>query len=660
MNSSRTNIWYLDRGKNFFTEEGKDFFETMIAIFNAYKYEISDEFNIIEKFPKKYKNSGNPAALLTTLRNIGIINKENKLADNITNFYLKNRLTYDELIFENLSKVNYDKENSAEIKPLIIIFQMIYALYCINPSLAFITKDECANYLFNIKKYDKDLINNVAQEISRSQRYTSSESVAVLDIWFNALGNLPFFKFKDKNTIQMELSELDFFKFVYDYGANIKHYYYGVDRRFKNFYDECGCISTGINEIIPKVKLIDKINEDEIDYNKMYEFLFGVNYDEKIAQLFYDNAFGIYKPFKSIRNIAIRSIWHDNKNIGEKLFNINLNNKENYNILPKEININVENNNNIYIDSFINIIKEGRINTTYKFVLAIAIIKNITKMINNNNLIETIKFDDISKEFIEHYWDEVVRENFKQSYNENSKAIEIIKDFQEEFKIDYGIDNIEYFKEYGDSIKNYDLYDITLKKFNNLLKADVIQRFDNLDTKDRQIYEYNLDKQYIYFKKENMLKIYKNKDMLLDIIEKRLEDTVYDMNRTLESDIDNEQMVQQKKDAEALLKSYGIDLTYRDWSYAKNQEKKETFWLNPPRRLVDEDWYIVLNNQVESKLIVLMIPKNTLIISNKNDRYLKCRKDRPQYIDLEIYIKDLRIRGTDYYLDKYIQKTIKY
>ena len=118
--------------------------------------------------------------------------------------------------------------------------------------------------------------------------------------------------------------------------------------------------------------------------------------------------------------------------------------------------------------------------------------------------------------------------------------------------------------------------------------------------------------------------------------------------------------VQQKKDAEALLKSYGIDLTYRDWSYAKNQEKKETFWLNPPRRLVDEDWYIVLNNQVESKLIVLMIPKNTLIISNKNDRYLKCRKDRPQYIDLEIYIKDLRIRGTDYYLDKYIQKTIKY
>ena len=156
------------------------------------------------------------------------------------------------------------------------------------------------------------------------------------------------------------------------------------------------------------------------------------------------------------------------------------------------------------------------------------------------------------------------------------------------------------------------------------------------------------------------MSIYENRDLLMDIIEKRLDDIVHDMNNIVFDDTEEEILINQKKDAEILLKSNNIDLTYREWSYAKNQVNKDTFWINPPCHLVEHDWYIVLNNQLESKLIVLFIPKNTLVISNKNDRYLKCRKDRPQYIDMEIYIKDLRIRGTDYYLDKYIYKIIDY
>ena len=128
----QNNIWYLDRGKNFFTQEGKIFFEEMISIFNALSiYKNLSSNDIIEKFPNKYKESGNPNALLTTLRNIGIVNKQNELAQNAKE-YLDYRLSYEELILENLSKINYDKDNEYTVKPFFIICIVLYELYLIN------------------------------------------------------------------------------------------------------------------------------------------------------------------------------------------------------------------------------------------------------------------------------------------------------------------------------------------------------------------------------------------------------------------------------------------------------------------------------------------------------------------------------------------------
>mgnify|MGYP004488096209 FL=1 len=151
--SDNSNVWYLDRGKNFFTEEGKDLFNTIISVCNTYSY-ISkmSSGELIEKFPEKMKTSGNPNALLTTARNIGIINKDNKLGKNIE-YYLNDKLTYKELIFENLTKVNYDKESNYAVKPFIVICKALYRLYTLNKAEAFITKADCIKYLYNITDY---------------------------------------------------------------------------------------------------------------------------------------------------------------------------------------------------------------------------------------------------------------------------------------------------------------------------------------------------------------------------------------------------------------------------------------------------------------------------------------------------------------------------
>ncbi len=70
--------------------------------------------------------------------------------------------------------------------------------------------------------------------------------------------------------------------------------------------------------------------------------------------------------------------------------------------------------------------------------------------------------------------------------------------------------------------------------------------------------------------------------------------------------------------------------------YAKLQEKKNTFWINPRVDLLNTGFDLILNNQLESKIYILRIPANTFKASKIKDGNLIIRKDRPIYIDLNI------------------------
>lgn len=321
MNSNNSNVWYLDRGKNFFTEDGEDFFKTMISIFNTYANDKNSmEFNIIDEFPNKYKKSGNSAALLTTIRNIGIIDKENKLAKNITEFYIKGKLTYKELIFENLTKINYDKENTSVVKPFIIICSVLYELYKKDKAQAFLTKDECCKYLFDLQDYDYEKTKRISEKIIETDRSTSAESAAVLDIWFNAFGNFEIFSLDNRNVLKMNINDIDFFEFIYENGNKITHYNYtSEDSKYRNAYQELGSYSTGINEIIPEVVFTQR---EISNFNSIYNYIFGISNND-VDKFFIKDCFGIYKSFRFIKNIAIRKIWIKDKKIGDELFKIN-------------------------------------------------------------------------------------------------------------------------------------------------------------------------------------------------------------------------------------------------------------------------------------------------------------------------------------------------
>lgn len=503
----QNNIWYLDRGKNFFTQDGKLFFEEMISIFNSLSiYSNMSSNDIIEKFPNKYKESGNPNALLTTVRNIGIINKQNELSKNVKD-YLDYKLSYEELILENLSKINYDKENVYTVKPFFIICIVLYELYLIKKEYAIITKIDCIKYLYDIKNYDKNIIFQTIQKMILDDRDYTNVKEAVLDIWFNALNYFSIFEFKDKNALVINENEIDFYKAIYNV------YLSGNVEKFKN----------GIYGCIPSLSINKDYNKENI--NGINDYLFGINNSKDVSNIFNENYFGIYKPFRTIKNIAIRKINESDPFIAESLYKLNqINNISS--ISEKEEPVIEERN---CIQDLKTIILESQINTTYKFVLAKAIILNVTRIIENEYNTNIIELSDIAKVFIEHYWNEVVNGNINQSYNGKSKAIEIIQEFQEEFYQEFAINDNKEYSFYKDMIEKYDLYNYVIKKFISLIKTDVLHRF-LLSNCNPPIYIFDSEKNCIHIDTNNIKEIYNNREELFKVIEDRNSNIVKEMN----------------------------------------------------------------------------------------------------------------------------------
>jgi hypothetical protein len=114
-----------------------------------------------------------------------------------------------------------------------------------------------------------------------------------------------------------------------------------------------------------------------------------------------------------------------------------------------------------------------------------------------------------------------------------------------------------------------------------------------------------------------------------------------------------------KKDFFKLLKSNGVNTT-NSFTFASKQKKKPVYWLNPDPRFIKENWTVVLNNQQERKLIVMLIPKNSLVASkNPKKGMFKIRNDR-NGLDMNIFVDSLVEQRSRHDFSKYVIKTISY
>lgn len=114
-----------------------------------------------------------------------------------------------------------------------------------------------------------------------------------------------------------------------------------------------------------------------------------------------------------------------------------------------------------------------------------------------------------------------------------------------------------------------------------------------------------------------------------------------------------------KAEAMTFVSKHGVVLN-NAVTYACRQEKKAEYWANPDTGFLDEDWYIILNDNVERMITVLKVPAHTYKLKTDNTHGFSVRKDRTYYIDLNLSVGTLIDRNSQYDLRPYVIKSIKF
>ena len=114
-----------------------------------------------------------------------------------------------------------------------------------------------------------------------------------------------------------------------------------------------------------------------------------------------------------------------------------------------------------------------------------------------------------------------------------------------------------------------------------------------------------------------------------------------------------------KAEAIAFLNGKGIPVDKKS-TYAVRNEKGE-FWANPQVKLLSTDWWLILNDNVNMDLILMNIPKNSIMVDMNHDSSgLYVRSDKTNLLDLNINTNTLIDRKSGMDLAKYLVKKVSY
>jgi len=103
---------------------------------------------------------------------------------------------------------------------------------------------------------------------------------------------------------------------------------------------------------------------------------------------------------------------------------------------------------------------------------------------------------------------------------------------------------------------------------------------------------------------------------------------------------EGQRAIREKKEAIAFLEANGVAVG-KQTNFAKRGDVKPEFWINPKSTVVEKDWHLILNNQVENVLLVLYIPANSFTLKHSAGSGLIIRGDRPDRIELKIHADTL-------------------
>jgi hypothetical protein len=121
------------------------------------------------------------------------------------------------------------------------------------------------------------------------------------------------------------------------------------------------------------------------------------------------------------------------------------------------------------------------------------------------------------------------------------------------------------------------------------------------------------------------------------------------------------QPINKSKAINLLKESYNFDFSDGNITFASFQELKSVYWANPDIMFLKNKWYIVLNNQYARTLTVLEVPSNQFSVNtNESKNNLLVRKDKPNYVDINLRHSDFRDERSKCDFSNYVKKVISY
>lgn len=122
---------------------------------------------------------------------------------------------------------------------------------------------------------------------------------------------------------------------------------------------------------------------------------------------------------------------------------------------------------------------------------------------------------------------------------------------------------------------------------------------------------------------------------------------------------DSQIAIREKKEAIQFLLEKGCAIG-KSVNYAKRQDNKPDFWINPHTKVLGEEWDLILNNQFDHEIILLHIPANTFGMRPQSPNGFFARNDQPQKIALSVSSSTLIDQRSKCDLSPYVISRIKY
>lgn len=325
------NEWYIDRSKNFIN----DTFDSMLACFAPLGNDDIDTNTLVKAITDKGalgNAGGNPNAALTRFRDHGLLGKNNVIGDSALD-YVEGRLSKGELIIDLFMKRPAKKQNSPNVKPLVMLCKVFDIMMDISsdPDDVFITFAECYEYLMPLDSY-ADVTFELVERIITDRNYELDKTTPIdrvslqdneatnISIWFNALKESPVFmpQYDLRQVLTPNLKQREFFKFI---SVNADEFSETPTASNAELYSYYCRRNTGIMELLPKVIKTSAKVDNEADIRILFEYLFGYKKDATFDYSKYIKyeCFGIFFPFISLPKLATRHISMSNIAVGSAM-----------------------------------------------------------------------------------------------------------------------------------------------------------------------------------------------------------------------------------------------------------------------------------------------------------------------------------------------------